>query len=151
MARLSGKARQVHVILVDTNVLSAMMRMADEPVVERWLDDQASESVWTTTITVFEIRFGLTLLARGRRRSRLEAAFTRAIDDVLGGRVLSFDRPAAEIAATIAAERRRIGLPAEIRDIQIAGIAKARKATLATRNTRHFEALGIPLVDPWKV
>ena len=137
-------------ILLDTNVLSAMMRAADEPAVESWLDAQPPESVWTTTITVFEIRFGLTLLARGRRRARFEAAFERAIDDILGGRVLAFDRTAAEAAAAIAAERRRIGRPVDIRDVQIAGIAAARKATLATRNTRHFEGLGIALVNPWK-
>jgi len=137
------------VILLDTNVLSAMMRAADEPNVERWFDAQPPDSVWTTTITIFEIRFGLTLLARGRRRDRLEAAFARAIDEVLDGRVLPFDRPAAETAAALAAERQRSGRPIEIRDVQIAGIAKARRATLATRNIRHFEGLGIGLVDPW--
>jgi toxin FitB len=137
------------VILLDTNVLSAVMRTADEPNVERWLDAQPPDSVWTTTVTMFEIRFGLVLLARGRRRERLEAAFARAIDEILDGRVLPFDRPAAETAAALAAERRRSGRPIEIRDVQIAGIAKARRATLATRNTRHFEALGIQLVDPW--
>ena len=98
---------------------------------------------------MFEIRFGLALLARGRRRDRLEAAFTGAIDEVLDGRVLAFDRTAAEAAAAVAAERQRLGRPIEIRDVQIAGIALARKATLATRNTRHFEGIGVPLVDPW--
>jgi predicted nucleic acid-binding protein len=137
------------VIIIDTNVLSAMMRTADEPEVESWLDAQPIESVWTTAITVFEVRFGLALLARGRRRDRLAAAFSRAIDDVLGGRVLPFDQSAAETAAAIAAERRRVGRPVEIRDLQIAGIAKARKARLATRNIRHFENLGVALVDPW--
>ena len=136
-------------ILLDTNVLSAMMRAADEPMVERWLDAQPTDSVWTTTVTVFEIRFGLSLLARGRRRDQLEAAFAGAIDEVLDGRVLAFDRPAAETAAAIAAERQRIGRPIEIRDVQIAGIAIARKATLATRNTRHFDGIGMQLVDPW--
>lgn len=137
-------------ILLDTNVLSAVMRRADEPAIERWFDAQPTESVWTTAITVFEIRFGLALLARGQRRNRLETAFVRAIDDVLGGRVVSFDTTAAGTAAAIAAERQRSGRPIEIRDVQIAGIAKARKATLATRNTRHFEDLGIALVDPWR-
>jgi predicted nucleic acid-binding protein len=136
-------------ILLDTNVLSTVMRAADEPAVERWFDAQPAESVWTTAVTMFEIRFGLALLARGRRRARLEAAFARAIDDVLGGRVLSFDRGAAESAAAIAAERQRVGRPIDIRDVQIAGIAAARKATLATRNVRHFEGLGVALVDPW--
>jgi hypothetical protein len=139
------------VILLDTNVLSAMMRAAGEPAVERWFDAQPAESVWTTSITVFEIRFGLKLLAPGRRLEQLDMAFRRAIDEVLGGRVLAFDTTAAEIAAAIAAERQQRGRTIEIRDVQIAGIAKVRRATLATRNTRHFEDLGITLVDPWTV
>lgn len=149
MARPAREAGRFVVILLDTNVLAALMRAADEPAVERWLDAQPAESLWTTTITIFEVRFGLTLLARGRRRTRLEAAFTAAIDDVLGGRVVSFDRMAAEAAAAIAGERQRIGRPIDIRDVQIASIAAARKATLATRNFRHFEGLGIALIDPW--
>jgi predicted nucleic acid-binding protein len=136
-------------ILVDTNVLSAMMRVAVEPAIERWFDAQPPESIWTTTITIFEIHFGVALLAPGRRRDQLYDAFDRAIGEILGGRVLPFDRTAAETAATIAARQRQIGRPVEIRDVQIAGIVAARKATLATRNTRHFENLGITLVDPW--
>jgi toxin FitB len=145
----TGKAGRILMILVDTNVLSAMMRVAVEPAVERWFDAQPSESVWTTTITIFEIRFSLALLAPGRQRDRLYHAFDRAIDEILGGRVLAFDRTAAETAAAIAARQRQIGRPVEIRDVQIAGVAAARKATLATRNTRHFENLDIILVDPW--
>ena len=136
-------------ILLDTNVLSAMMRVAAEPIVERWLDAQPAESVWTTTITIFEIHFGLALLAPSRRRDRLSDAFDRAIHEVLDNRVLPFDASAAESAAAIAARQRQIGRSVEIRDVQIAGIASARKATLATRNTRHFAELGIILVDPW--
>jgi predicted nucleic acid-binding protein len=146
-ARDSGRTP---VIILDTNVLSAMMRAADDTTVEHWFDAQATESVWTTTVTVFEIRFGLALLAAGRRGDRLDRAFLRAINDVLGGRVLSFDRGAAEVAAMLAARQRQIGHTVEIRDVQIAGIAAARRATLATRNTRHFEHLGIALVDPWQ-
>lgn len=136
-------------ILLDTNVLSAMMRRADEPVVERWLDEQPIDSVWTTTVTVFEVRFGIELLPLSRHRDRLDDALARAVDEVLDGRVLPFDRPAAQAAGAIAARQQRKGRPVEIRDVQIAGIAAARKATLATRNTRHFEGTGIRLVDPW--
>jgi toxin FitB len=150
MAWSPGRAGHLLMILVDTDVLSAMMRIVVEPAVEQWFDAQPSESVWTTTITIFEIRFGLALLTPGWRRDRLDEAFDRAIDEVLGGRVLPFDRSAAEAAAAIAAKQRQIGRPVEIRDVQIAGIAAARKATLATRNTRHFESLGIILVDPWR-
>src|SRR5215472_12628688 len=149
MAWSTGRAGYILMILVDTNVLSATMRLVAEPAVERWLDAQPPEAIWTTTITIFEIRLGLALLAPGRRRDRLYDAFDHAIDEILGGRVLPFDRTAAEKAATIAAERRLIGRTVEIRDVQIAGIATARKAVLATRNIRHFENLGIILIDPW--
>jgi toxin FitB len=149
MAWSTGRAGHVLMIIVDTNVLSATMRVAVEPAVERWLDAQPPEAIWTTTITIFEIRFGLALLAPGRRRDGLSAAFDRAIDEILDGRVLPFDRTAAETAAAIAAGQRQIGRSVEIRDIQIAGIAAARKVTVATRNTHHFAELGINIVDPW--
>jgi len=137
------------VIVLDTNVLSALMRSEPDPVAVAWLDDQPPESIWTTAITVFEIRFGLEILENGRRRRSLEDAFAKALEEDLEGRILSFDQTAAEAAAAIAAERRRAGGPVEIRDVEIAGIAVARKATLATRNTRHFEGAGISLIDPW--
>lgn len=136
-------------ILLDTNVLSAMMRHETDPVVIAWLDAQPPESIWTTTITVFEIRFGLEILAAGRRRKALEEAFATALDEDFDGRVLGFDLAAAQAGAAIAARLRGAGRPVEIRDVQIAGIVAARKATLATRNTRHFEGAGITLVDPW--
>jgi predicted nucleic acid-binding protein len=138
------------VILLDTNVLSALMRRDADPAVVAWLDGQPPESIWTTAITLFEVRFGLDLLADGRRRRRLEAAFAKALQEDFEGRVLSFDPAAAVAAAALAARRRRAGRPVEIRDVQIAGIAAARKATLATRNTRHFDGLGVALVNPWR-
>jgi predicted nucleic acid-binding protein len=135
------------VILLDTNVLSALMRREADPVVVAWIDRQPPQSIWTTAITVFEIRFGLEILAEGRRRRQLEEAFAMALEEDFEGRVLPFDQPAALAAGRIAAEQRR---PVEIRDIQIAAIAATRKAALATRNIRHFEGIGIALVDPWK-
>ena len=105
--------------------------------------------MWTTTITVFEVRFGLALLPSGRRRQRLEAAFDHAMTVVLGGRVLAFDRQAATAAGAMAAEGRLHGRTVDVRDVQIAGITAVRRATLATRNIRHFDHLGIVLVDPW--
>jgi len=137
------------VILLDTNVLSALMRREAERKVVAWLDAQPPESIWTTSITVFEIRLGLEQLAAGRRRRLLEEAFAKALEEDFENRVAVFDRPAAEAAGRIAAERRRAGRPVEVRDVQIAGIATARRATLATRNLRHFEGLGVDLVDPW--
>jgi hypothetical protein len=137
------------VILLDTNVISALMRREPDPAVVGWLDGLPAESVWVTSITVFEVRFGLDLLASGRRRRQLEEAFAKALEEDFENRVLSFDRAAAEAAAEIAARERRAGRTIEIRDVQIAGIAAARRATLATRNVRHFEGLGIVLVNPW--
>lgn len=136
-------------ILLDTNVLSALMRRDPDPVVVAWLDGQPPESIWTTAITVFEVRFGLELLVAGRRRKHLEEAFAKALEEDFEGRVLPFDQAAAHAAGRVAAERRRAGRPVEMRDVQIAGIAAARKATLATRNLRHFEGFGVALVDPW--
>lgn len=136
-------------IVLDTNVISALMRRAPEPAVVRWLDDAPAESLWITSVTVFEVRFGLDLLVAGRRRRQLEDAFVRAIEEDFENRVLDFDRAAAEAAASIAARERRAGRTIEIRDVQIAGIAFARKATLATRNVRHFDGLGVALVNPW--
>lgn len=136
-------------IVLDTNVISALMRREPDSAVVEWLDGLPPESVWTTSITVFEVRMGLELLAAGRRRRQLEDAFAKALEEDFEGRVLSFDPAAAQAAGRIAAERRRAGRTVEIRDVQIAGIVHARKATLATRNTRHFEECGVVLVDPW--
>lgn len=136
-------------IILDTNVLSALMLSSPEERVIAWLDRCPPESVWTTSVTVFEIQFGLALLTAGRRRKTLEQAFERALSEDFQGRVLSFDEPAALAAAAIAARRQREGRAVDFRDTQIAGIATARRATLATRNTRHFEDLEIDLADPW--
>ncbi len=138
-------------ILLDTNVLSALMLREPDPVVVKWLDAQPAESVWTTSITIFEIRTGLDLLQPGQRRAQLEQAFEGLLGEELDARVQSFDRSAANAAGTIAASRRRAGLTMEVRDAEIAGIAVARRAALATRNTRHFADLGVALVDPWAV
>ena len=136
-------------IVLDTNVLSALMQRDADPIALSWLDRQPPESVWTTAVTVFEVCFGLGLLVPGRRRRRLEEAFARALDEDFEGRVLDFDRNAAREAGAIAVKNRRAGRPVEIRDAQIAGIVATRRATLATRNTRHFDNLGIAIVNPW--
>ena len=136
-------------IVLDTNVLSALMRHDPDSAVVAWLDLQPPESVWTTAVTVFEIRFGLELLEPGRRRRQLEDAFSRVVDDDFQGRILFFDHEAANEAASLAAQRRAVGKTVDFRDIEIAGIVAARRATLATRNARHFQDLRIELVDPW--
>jgi toxin FitB len=137
------------VIILDTNVLSALMRDAPDASVVAWLDRQAATSIWITSITVFEIRFGLALLPDGRRRRLLEQAFEGLLAEDLDGRILSFDAVAAGEAATLAASRQRAGIIVDIRDTQIAGIALARRASIATRNLRHFSGLAVPVVSPW--
>jgi toxin FitB len=135
--------------VLDTDVLSALMRREADPTVISWLDHQAVESIWTTAITVFEVRFGLNLLAPGKRRRQLQDAFALILDEDFQGRILPFDTDAAHAAATRAAERRTAGRTVDFRDIEIAGIVAARRAKLATRNTRHFGGLGIEIVNPW--
>lgn len=137
-------------IILDTNVLSALMRVAPDVPVVNWLDRQPPESVWITSVTLFEARFGLNLLPKGRRRQLLESAFEHLLEDDLENRVLDFDSAAAVAAAILAAARQKLGRPVDVRDTQIAGIALARHATLATRNVRHFRDLKVPVVDPWQ-
>ncbi|MEO6023443.1 MAG: type II toxin-antitoxin system VapC family toxin [Burkholderiales bacterium] len=137
-------------IILDTNVLSALMRKAPEIPVIKWLDRQPAESIWITSITVFEAHLGIALLPKGKRQRALLAAFIRLMQVDLENRVLDFDRVAAAEAAALAATRQKAGRPVDIRDTQIAGIALARRATLATRNVKHFQDLNIPVVDPWE-
>jgi predicted nucleic acid-binding protein len=136
-------------IVIDTNVLSALMREVPERPVVDWLDRQAAESIWITSITLFEARLGLALLPKGRRRKAIESAFDKLLVEDLEGRVLDFDQPAAEAAAQLAAGRQRAGLTSDMRDTQIAGIVIARRAELATRNVRHFSDLNVDVINPW--
>jgi toxin FitB len=136
-------------IILDTNVLSTLMRKEPDVAVVDWVDRQPAESVWITSITLFETRLGLALLPAGRRRQSLQVAFAQLLQEDLENRVLDFDSAAATEAAALAADRQRAGRPVDIRDTQIAGIALARRATIATRNVRHFADLKVPVVDPW--
>ena len=136
-------------IVLDTNVLSALMQQQPDAQVVAWLDQQAAESIWISTVTLFEARYGLALLASGRRKRLLLERFEQFLEEDLENRVLSFDTQAAHLAAQLAAERKARGRPVDMRDTFIAGIALARRATLATRNTRHFDDLSVPVVNPW--
>lgn len=135
-------------IVLDTNVLSALMRQTPDTRVIAWLDKQSRTSVWTTSVTMLEIRFGLQIMATGQRRSRLLEAF-EALLEKMGHRVAPFDDEAAAQAADLMASRQRKGRPVELRDTMIAGIVSARHATMATRNLVHFEDLAVPVVNPW--
>jgi predicted nucleic acid-binding protein len=135
-------------VILDTNVLSALMRQVPDRTVVAWLDKQPRTSVWTSSITVLEVRFGLRIMATGKRRSLLTQAFEHLLETI-GRRVVPFDAEAAQQAGDLMASRHKKGRPADLRDTMIAGIALAHHAALATRNTRHFEDLAIPLINPW--
>jgi predicted nucleic acid-binding protein len=136
-------------IILDTNVVSAMMRMPPDPLVISLLDKRDPESIWTTSITLFEVRQGIERLPDSRRRAELEAASQRAFERMFVGRILDFDAEAAWSAAVLAAQRERRGTPGDFRDTLIAGIVLSRRAELATRNVRHFADLDITVIDPW--
>jgi toxin FitB len=137
-------------IILDTNVLSALMLRQPPMSVAAWVDQQPRTSLWTTSVTVFEIRYGLATMPSGRRRIERELSFKRAIEEQLEGRVLPFDEAAAEEAANLSAIRQHLGRRGDMRDTMIAGIALAQHATLVTRNVRHFDDLAVPVVDPWQ-
>lgn len=136
-------------IVLDTNVLSALMRQEPEQSVIDWLDRQPWTSVWTTSITILEIRFGLQTLPLGKRRSYLVDTFERVILEKLEHRIAAFDYAAADEAANVMASRKRKGHPGDLRDTMIAGIVLAHGATLATRNVQHFSDLALNIVNPW--
>jgi len=138
------------VIMLDTNVLSALMQQAPDQSVIAWLDRQPRTSIWTTSVTILEVRFGLQIMAIGKRRSLLLAAFEAFLEKI-GHRITAFDAAAAEQAGDLMASRQRKGRPGELRDTMIAGIALAHHATLATRNTDHFADVPVPVVNPWGV
>ena len=138
-------------ILLDTNILSELMRAAPEVAVEQWLADQPAASVFISAITEAELRYGLALMPPGKRRSALAAEIENMLGEDFNGRILPFDSPAAVAFAEIAAERRQAGRPISQADAQIAAIARSRGAALATRNVPDFEGCGVEIINPWNV
>ncbi len=136
-------------ILLDTNVLSALMQQAPDAQVVAWLDDQPAESIWLSSITLFEARYGLSLLPDGQRKNALAQRFEAIVHDDLQHRVLFFDINAAQQATQLAADRKTRGRPVDMRDTFIAGIALAKRAAIATRNVKHFDDLSVPVINPW--
>lgn len=137
-------------IILDTNVLSALMQHQPDPVVVAWLDLQPAQSIWISSITLFEARYGLELMASGQRKNGLQERFEQLIQEDLENRVLLFDANAATQAAQLAAQRKVRGRPVDMRDTFIAGIALARRATLVTRNVKHFDDLLTSVINPWE-
>jgi len=135
-------------IILDTNVLSALMRQTPDQNLIVWLDKQPRISVWTTSITIWEVRFGLQVMPLGKRRSLLIRAFETVLDKI-GYRVAPFDAAAAQQAGDLMPSRQKKGRSGDLRDTMIAGIVLAHHATLATRNITHFEDLSVPVINPW--
>jgi predicted nucleic acid-binding protein len=133
-------------IVLDTTVISGLMRQTEEPATIDWFDRQDISQLWMTTISMHEIRYGIELRPSGRRRRALERNFQDLLTAGFGARVLPFDTSAAEASAGIAARRYKAGAPVGLADTQIAGIAVSRNATLATHNVRHFSDLPIPVI-----
>jgi predicted nucleic acid-binding protein len=136
--------------ILDTNVVSALMQAEQDSQVTEWLDLQQASTVWTTSITVYEVRYGLDLLPNGKKRWGLEAVWHGILQASLQDRILPFDKESAQHTAALAAMRYKTGNNIEIRDTMIAGIALARRATIVTRNTKHFNDLDIDVINPWK-
>lgn len=136
-------------IVLDTNVLSELLRPNPAPRVEAWLAAQDGASVYFTSIGEAELRYGVAILPAGRRRTTIGAAIDDILDEDFRDRILPFDREAARAYAAIAAERRAAGRPIRQFDCQIAAIARAHGASVATRNTGDYEGCGIAVIDPW--
>lgn len=136
-------------IVLDTNVVSEFMKQTPNAKVVDWLRQQASEEIWTTSVTLFEIRFGLSILPAGKRRRDLAIQFELAMEHDFSGRIFNFDTAAALAAANISAGCRKAGQASDVRDAQIAGIVAAQNCALATGNTKDFLLAGIELINPW--
>jgi predicted nucleic acid-binding protein len=138
------------VIILDTNVVSALMHPERNPALERWLNRHPPETFWLTAVSYFELRNGIERLAAGRQRQRLEDALEQVLNIDIQNQILPLDESAARAAASIAAARERVGRPVDFRDTMIAGIAVANRAELATRNVRHFQDLDVSIVNPFE-
>lgn len=137
-------------ILLDTNVLSELMRAAPEPKVLAWLDAQPAAGIWISAVTVGEIRLGIALLPDGQRRQRLATLADDMFEEDFPESCLAYDLAAAEHYAEIVAGRSLLGRPISVEDAQIAAIARSVGVTLATRNTKDFLDIdGLQLVNPW--
>ncbi len=148
--RDAGAACLLRVILIDTNVVSEPLRRRPEPRVSEWIDNQPLETLYLSTVTVAELRFGVASLPAGRRRSLLNENLERRILSRFAGRILPFDLPAAEAYAGLMAQARSDGIAISLSDGYIAAIATANGMAVATRDRAPFEAAGLRVIDPWK-
>jgi predicted nucleic acid-binding protein len=136
-------------IILDTNVLSELMRPKPSPRVMAWIARQPATELFTTSITEAEIFYGIELITKGKRREGLLAAAEAMFAEDLAGRIFGFESEAARVFSRVAAHRHALGRPISHADAQIAAIAQVRAAKLATRNVADFADCGIAVVDPW--
>ena len=136
-------------ILLDTNVVSELMRSSPNPVVETWITQHSVEELFFSAIGEAELRYGVAVMPMGRRRDRLASEIEAMLREDFEGRVLPFDSEAARAYAELASARRTAGRPAPLADCQIAAIAKSRDMAVATRNVRDFTDLGVDVINPW--
>ena len=134
---------------IDTNVASELMRPEPTPAVSAWIAERDAQEMYLTAVSEAELRYGVAIMPAGKRRSAMEAAMTRWLDQGFRDRILPFDSAAARAYAEIAADRRHAGRPIGEADCQIAAICRCRSAVLVTRNLRDFQRTGIDVVDPW--
>ena len=137
-------------IVLDTNVLSELMRAKPAPEVLAWVDAQPTSQLFISSITVAEILYGIARMADGKRKQSLLDVATLMFDEDFAGRILSFDSDAAVHYAGLAAESEAKGKVVDMADGQIAAIAALHDARVATRNVRHFDYLGVPVINPWE-
>jgi toxin FitB len=138
------------VIILDTNVVSELIRAAPDPGVRAWVSSRPSTQVATTAITAAELYYGVARLPAGQRRQQLAVAVSALLNDALRGRVVPFDERAARRYADVITVRERVGRPIGVPDAQIAAICRELGAVLSTRNVKDFEETGIELIDPWQ-
>ena len=136
-------------IVINTNVVSELMRARPDPAVLAWFAGHATETLFLTAVSEAELRTGAAILPDGQRRDRLVRAIDAMIDQDFAGRILPFDSPAARSYAEIAAARRAAGKPIMDADCQIAAITGACGAAIATRNVKDFGGCGIEVINPW--
>ena len=138
-------------IILDTNVLSELIKPAPDPNVVHWIGQKPVASLFTSTITQAEIFYGVALMPDSDRKKLLQETVSRMFDELFAGRVLPFDAEAAFNYACIASDRRQTGRPISQFDAQIAAIVRSREGKLATRNAADFEGCGIAVINPWVV
>lgn len=137
-------------IILDTNVISELMRENPNPTMLAWLDEQHIQSLFSTTVNEAEILSGISVLPAGKRQAQLSVVADQVFEKLFASRILPFDRSAATTYAEIASERRASGQPISQFDAQIAAIARSRNAAIATHNTKDFINVGIDVIDPWQ-